>query len=295
MTLPRIAVALPDSMVYDAQHIRDKTEKLGYIARTLAIFQVTDIFIYHSPFITPQEAEREKRIIKNILGYLECPQYLRKQLFPIHRDLEFVGTLPPLATPHHMVDHKLKTGQFREALIYLHENKVVANVGTKRAIEVLNPPDGSLKDKKIRATVQIHFDQEASRFRAEIISKDLVRAERYWGYRIKFSDVSIAKFGSRLNDFFVIATDRQGRKYSQLVEDFKTGIIKIKPKNSFLFLFGEPKFDLYQMLKGFDRIKLKDISHTILNAVPYGGTRSIRLEEAVMISLSRILPILGVE
>ena len=74
MNLAKIAIALPDSMVYESKHIRDKTEKLGYIARALAIFQVTDVYIYHSPFITPLDAEKEKRIIKNVLGYLECPQ-----------------------------------------------------------------------------------------------------------------------------------------------------------------------------------------------------------------------------
>jgi len=70
---------------------------------------------------------------------------------------------------------------------------------------------------------------------------------------------------------------------------------EIKKKKSLLFLFGEPKFDLYQMLKGFNKIKLKDISNVIVNTVPKSGTRTIRLEEAVMISLARMMPILGSE
>jgi predicted SPOUT superfamily RNA methylase MTH1 len=292
----RIAVALPDSMVYDSKHIRDKTEKLGYIARALSIFQVTDIFIYHSPFISPQDAEKEKRVIRNIFGYSECPQYLRKHLFPIHRDLEYVGVLPPLATPHHMVDSKLKLGQFREALVYFSEdNKTYAIVGTKHPLTVINPPKESLKDKKIRKTIRIVKKDDSDSFSAEIVPRELVQEEKYWGFKLKFTDTSIAKFGNRLKDSFIIATDRQGKNYNlakkSLLEDLK----EIKKKKSLLFLFGEPKFDLYQMLKGFNKIKLKDISNVIVNTVPKSGTRNIRLEEAVMISLARMMPILDTE
>ena len=295
MTLPRIAVALPDSMVYEYKHLRDKTEKLGYIIRALSIFQVTDIFIYHSPFITPAEAEKEKRIIKNIIGYAECPQYLRKQLFPIHRDLEFVGVLPPLATPHHSVETKLTEGEIREALVYLgNDNKIYANVGMKFPVLIHNSPPESLKDKKIRKTVRMVKENDSHKFFAEIVPRELVQSETYWGFKIKFTDISVAKFGDRLKDFFIIATDRQGKSYTTVKEEIDEGVLKIKNKNSILFLFGEPRFDLYQMLKGFSNIKLKDISNIVINAVPYSGTRSIRLEEAVMISLARILPVVGI-
>jgi predicted SPOUT superfamily RNA methylase MTH1 len=33
---------------------------------------------------------------------LECPQYLRKSLFPPHKYLEHVGLLSPLEAPHHL-------------------------------------------------------------------------------------------------------------------------------------------------------------------------------------------------
>ncbi|MHA1991286.1 MAG: putative RNA uridine N3 methyltransferase [Candidatus Hodarchaeales archaeon] len=292
----RIAVALPDSMVYDSRHIRDKTEKLGYIARALSIFQVTDIFIYHSPFISPQDAEKEKRVIRNILGYSECPQYLRKHLFPIHRDLEYVGVLPPLATPHHMVDSKLKLGQFREALVYFSEdNKTYAIVGTKHPLTVNNPPIESLKDKKVRKTIRIVKKDDSDSFAAEIVPRELVQEENYWGFKLKFTDTSIAKFGNRLKDSFIIATDRQGKNYNLVKKNLLEDLKEIRKKKSLLFLFGEPRFDLYQMLKGFNKIKLKDISNVIVNTVPKTGTRNIRLEEAVMISLARMMPILDSE
>ena len=40
--------------------------------------------------------------LARILQYLECPQYLRKYFFPIHRDLQYAGLLNPLDAPHHL-------------------------------------------------------------------------------------------------------------------------------------------------------------------------------------------------
>lgn len=40
--------------------------------------------------------------LARILQYLECPQYLRKHIFPIHNDLQYAGLLNPLDAPHHL-------------------------------------------------------------------------------------------------------------------------------------------------------------------------------------------------
>ena len=53
--------------------------------------------------------------LARILQYLETPQYLRKIIFPKHRDLQFVGLLNPLDCPHHMrIDDKCK---YREGVV----------------------------------------------------------------------------------------------------------------------------------------------------------------------------------
>lgn len=41
-------------------------------------------------------------MLARILQYLECPQYLRKHIFPIHKDLQFAGLCNPLDAPHHL-------------------------------------------------------------------------------------------------------------------------------------------------------------------------------------------------
>lgn len=62
-------------------------------------------------------ATEEKKKLKSceqlvtLLQYLECPQYLRKHLFPIHNSLKYAGVLNPLDAPHHL--RKDDTSQFR--------------------------------------------------------------------------------------------------------------------------------------------------------------------------------------
>lgn len=40
--------------------------------------------------------------LARILEYLECPQYLRKALFPVQKPLKFAGVLNPLDGMHHL-------------------------------------------------------------------------------------------------------------------------------------------------------------------------------------------------
>ena len=211
MKYPPITIALPDTMVSDVKHLRDKSIRLGQIARTLAIFKISELLIYRSPYVTPEESTREKRIIKNILGYIECPQYLRKSLIPVHRDLEFAGKLPPLATPHHQLDEKLKQNQYREAAIFLGNNNVVqAEVGTRHPIPVINPPPESLKERIVRKTVQIVQDPDSKKFLAQVVPRELVEEKVYWGFKLRFTDAEVSKFANRRENSFIIATDREG-------------------------------------------------------------------------------------
>ncbi len=49
------------------------------------------------------------------LEYLECPQYLRKDLFPVHKDLKNAGLLNPLDTPHHLRANEFS--KYREGIV----------------------------------------------------------------------------------------------------------------------------------------------------------------------------------
>jgi hypothetical protein len=43
-----------------------------------------------------------QEFMARLLQYCECPQYLRRNFFPMHPDLQFAGLLAPIDAPHHV-------------------------------------------------------------------------------------------------------------------------------------------------------------------------------------------------
>ena len=115
MEKKKLSIAIPASVISDTPHLREKTSKIGLIARAAAIFRVNEILLY--PDNLKVDQSRDLRFIALLLNYLETPQYLRKALFKLEPDLQYAGILPPLRTPHHPLSGKtkhLKVGEYRE-------------------------------------------------------------------------------------------------------------------------------------------------------------------------------------
>lgn len=69
-----------------------------------------------------QEETRERRPRSNnqeymarLLQYCECPQYLRRNFFPMHPDLQFAGLLAPIDAPHHVREGD--RSKYREGIV----------------------------------------------------------------------------------------------------------------------------------------------------------------------------------
>ena len=108
-----ISIALPDSLfVDDKADLRAKTAKAGTIARAASIFGVERVYIYRD---SSGNFDSDYLVARSILEYAEMPQYLRRRLLRKHRDLQYVGLLPPLRIPHHMTMTDAKSGEVREA------------------------------------------------------------------------------------------------------------------------------------------------------------------------------------
>lgn len=110
-----ISIAVPGSILENAQSAELRTYLAGQIARAACIFCVDEVIVYDDvgDKIDTKKSKLEEadgvRVARKscvqlarILQYLECPQYLRKHFFPIHKDLEFAGLLNPLDAPHHL-------------------------------------------------------------------------------------------------------------------------------------------------------------------------------------------------
>lgn len=114
-----ISIAVPGSILENAQSVELRTYVAGQIARAACIFRVNEIIVFDDVGIaTARETKRnyaaddddsEVKTVRSsslqlarILQYLECPQYLRKFFFPLHKDLKYSGLLNPLDAPHHL-------------------------------------------------------------------------------------------------------------------------------------------------------------------------------------------------
>ncbi len=267
------AIAIPDSAVIDCTDLRTKTEKIFQIARSSAIFRIKEILVYHDPFLKPNQGNRERRIITNILQYIECPQYLRKRLFPLSRDTSAVGILSPLATPHHMKSKELKPNEIREAAIFLNQGRVFADVGSTHPIEVISSPKLSLKHRTVRKTIRIVKTED--NFNAIIISNP--PKEKYWGYVVRPSAAPLGKILMNRSEV-KIATSRS----CQAIENDY-----LMKQNNLLLAFGSPKKGLPEIVKA-EKKKISELFDGCINVMTEYGTRSLRLEESIMITFSKL-------
>lgn len=122
-----ISMAVPGSILENAQSAELRTYLAGQIARAACVFCVDEVIVYDDigDRIDTKKAKLDEadgvRVARKscvqlarILQYLECPQYLRKHFFPIHKDLEFAGLLNPLDAPHHL----RQSNDFKFRLVY---------------------------------------------------------------------------------------------------------------------------------------------------------------------------------
>src|SRR5437899_3028741 len=132
--LQRLSIALPASFTKDVPHLREKTSRVGLIARSLAIFRVDEVVIYNDE--TGRSSESEGRLFEKLLGYQETPQYLRKALFKQDPDLQFSGILPPLRIPSHPNIVEPRIGDIREGLVIESGPHSIVNAGFRATVEV---------------------------------------------------------------------------------------------------------------------------------------------------------------
>lgn len=98
-----LSVALPASILNNAQSPELKTYLIGQIARACVIYNCDEIVVYDEygsfnhtsdEYLESLEGDKKKHCLAKmarVLEYLECPQYIRKYLFPLHQDLKFAG------------------------------------------------------------------------------------------------------------------------------------------------------------------------------------------------------------
>ena len=179
MTLLReLAIAIPSNILEDCQSLSDKTNKIGVIARAASIFKVTKIHIYQNKGISDTD------LILLLLKYLVTPQYLRKNLFPIKKELKLAGTLPPLRIPSHTVNRQYDRNivDIRDGLCIKFDKKMNMSV-----IDVGLNKYGMLKDRiPVGNIVTVKIISDSFKGKFFLLEKTI--PSLYWGYDILYNN-----------------------------------------------------------------------------------------------------------
>jgi len=272
----KISLAIPASLVADIPHLREKTSRIGLIGRALAIFRVDEVITYQDE--TGKDQRKETQLIATLLSYMETPQYLRKYLFGIMPELKYAGTLPPLRTPHHPLQNRirdLKKGEYREGVVAsVNEQGTYVEIGVERLVLMssLSLPLNTRVTTKI-TKVGKH---------PKVILADKNEIDNYWGYNVIVSKKPFGEMVEAQSSDLVIATSRWGRDFAEIASELKT---RWEKSERILITFGAPTQGLYEIAKR-EGAELESLADYVINTIPDQGTETVRTEEAVYATLS---------
>ncbi|WEU40981.1 MAG: methylase [Candidatus Odinarchaeum yellowstonii] len=272
--MKKIFLLLPSSLLEDCSDLDAKTIKIGFIARAAAIFKVSEIIIYSTG---ETGAKSNGKFLKLIFDYIDCPQYLRKHLFPLSDELKSVGRLPPLEAPHHVrfvKSSEIRSGSIRQGVVVrVSEGKSYVYAGLDELVPVY---DNHLRlNDKINLKILVN----SKGLHGVVVDK----IDGYWGYKTLFFNKPLVKLLEKRPAEVVVATSKYGENISSLLDVFETNF---KNKNSIALVFGSPKRGLFQIID--DERLMKELFDYIVNFIPAQGTRTVRTEEAIYSTLSII-------
>jgi len=272
----KLCIAIPASVVSDTPHLREKTSKIGLIGRAAAIFRVDEIIIYPDSPKTNQRQESD--LIATLLTYIETPQYLRKRLFRLQPELQYAGILPPLRTPHHPLNRKmknLKIGEYREgATLSKTREGTLVDIGVEKPALILNERLPMSK----RVTVRIaDLDKQIE---VELASRDEV--PEYWGFIVTVEKHSLGKILKGKSFDLTVATSKYGVPFADVAKEIAE---RCKNAKTILVAFGAPTRGLREIVK-CEGLSVGNIADFVVNTVPMQGTETVRTEEALVASLA---------
>ncbi|CAD5118834.1 DgyrCDS7512 [Dimorphilus gyrociliatus] len=295
-----VSIALPGSILDNAQSPELRTYLAGQIARSAAIFNVNEIIIFDevgkAALTTEGTFEGIGKSTKTsncniqlarILQYLECPQYLRKNFFPVHEDLKYAGLLNPLDSVHHYRSEDDAT--YREGVVTkmkVKEDKgSLVDVGLEKLVRI----DKQL-DPGFRVTVRLDkTTMDNKKPRGVVVSPDEPRelGNLYWGYSVRLAP--------NLSSVLIKSPYKGGYDLVIGTSDKGDSIDRFEPEENFkhaLIVFGGLK-GLEASLESDEKLTVGDpreLFEYYVNVCPYQGSRTIRTEEALLIALSAIRP-----
>jgi predicted SPOUT superfamily RNA methylase MTH1 len=272
---PSLSVAIPDSSLIDSKTLLEKSLRVAQFARAFSIFRVKQVYLYHD--ISYNAKHDDVKLITTLLEYLNTPQYLRRVLYPKMKQLQYVGMLPPIKSPHHkkfLKTSHVRAGETRMGVLLRHKGSWVVDVGLDHAIPFLGSNQESRKSN-------FRLSMSEGKLVAEEI-KDANLGPGYWGYNI-IQLYSLSELAKRSTTVKFVITSRNGRSISIIR---KSLIESLSNTAELVIVFGSPRKGVLETVSKNDVMKFS--SPLIINMFPLQGTDTVRLEEAIMGSLAII-------
>jgi len=270
----RFSVVIPGSVVSDTPHLREKTAKLGAIARACSAFGVTEIILY------PDDPHRDQgsdlQFCSDILTYIETPQYLRRRLFKLSPTFRFTGILPPLQIPSHIVPSSLaevKVGDFRDGVVVAHNGSYV---GVDAGLQETVKCQGGYR---VGERVTLQFIELRKELRGEIVETSKISI--YWGYRVTRSKLHLASTIERERFELKVGTSRYGTPVEEVWSEISKSLNSVE---SVLVAFGSPKRGIPEILSQEGR-NPNGLFHFFVNTISRQQVATVRTEEALFITL----------
>ncbi|KAK6614078.1 hypothetical protein ACHAQE_006470 [Botrytis cinerea] len=313
-----VSVALPGSIIANAQSHDLKTSMAGQIARALAVFCVDEVIVFddgnarpakkpkHPPTQShnsqqkpPLEDEYTAKsdpdhFLTHLLSFLETPPNLRKHLFPIHENLRTAGALPSIDLPHHLRADEWCMYREGTTLPGADEHGTFVEAGLRIPVTVVEQIPAN---NRVTLKFSVEGEKAAKDKSCEIIPAEAVSPEEpreeggyYWGWNVRragcLSDV-FTECGYDGGYDMTIATSERGVDVQDLYDDDEQKVGKFK---HLLVVFGgvaglEVAVKNDEELQKLGVVEAKDVFDRWINVCPGQGSRTIRTEEAVWIGL----------
>lgn len=255
----RISVAVPDTVLEEKDSLKDKTNKLGTIARACSIYGVDLVQIFGD-----NTADGDSGLIVKVLRYLETPQYLRRRLYPLDETLRFAGTLPPLRIPSHKPKVKIEelgAGEFREGVA---NGDGTVDIGLDQLVRI----EGNVPQGRVTVRVTSKFP-----LKGEVVHRE--RVQGYWGYKVEVASMHEV-FAV---DWLKIATSKLGQPLGEGLPALRTSVLKSERVK---LIFGSPSRGLFEIV-GRDLQRRSDF---VVNLFPEQDVVTVRTEEAIFAGLN---------
>ena len=263
-----LSIFIPNSFLSESKDLKIRTYKVGILGRALAIFQADNVVIYNDDHVKNEDGEMDGEFIAEILNYMNTPQYLRKQAFPIRPELKHVGILPPLRTPHHPVNSQPDVGDYRQGFTVKRNKKgTYVDIGMDK-----------LAFCKEQLSVKRIFDFKITKIaKKEVIVTPDKPDDVYWGYNVISSTKSLKNSLKLIKPNLVVEATRYGDYINSIFDELKP---KLDESKSIAILFGGPYSSIQEDVSNpnWDLFKI--------NTLPGQGTETVRSEEAVVATLS---------